>query len=206
VGRAGDRPEACHEVWWLVRKAPKVPLPHVLRWGTGGLDIDGTRVACGAEDSRRPASHANFGDARAKRRRRERFGCLGSDGLGRWPANVVLSDPVFDGGFPDEVVGGGQSQAPGNRRRRASSHPKASQRDRSVEFWIPPVENDQSQSNPSSSCATWSACVAPKGGLLLDPFAGSGSTGVAAVLEGVDYLLIEQDEGNAEIARERLGL
>ena len=48
--------------------------------------------------------------------------------------------------------------------------------------------------------------VAPKGGLLLDPFAGSGTTGVAAALEGVDYLLIEQDEGSVEIARTRLGL
>lgn len=36
--------------------------------------------------------------------------------------------------------------------------------------------------------------VTPPGGLILDPFAGSGSTGKAAILEGFRVLLCEQDE------------
>jgi site-specific DNA-methyltransferase (adenine-specific) len=47
--------------------------------------------------------------------------------------------------------------------------------------------------------------VCPPGGLLLDCFAGSGSTGVAAIHEGFDFLGIEQDSGYVEIARARIG-
>ena len=48
--------------------------------------------------------------------------------------------------------------------------------------------------------------VTRPGGLVLDPFAGSGTTGVACVDEGMEYLLIEQEEKYAVIARARLGL
>ena len=46
--------------------------------------------------------------------------------------------------------------------------------------------------------------VTPPGGLVLDPFAGSGSTGVACVLEGLRFAGIEQDAEYAEIARRRV--
>ncbi|QTX33225.1 site-specific DNA-methyltransferase [Aminithiophilus ramosus] len=46
--------------------------------------------------------------------------------------------------------------------------------------------------------------VAPPGGLILDPFAGSGTTCLAAYLEGRDFLGIEMDRGYAEVARGRL--
>jgi len=41
-------------------------------------------------------------------------------------------------------------------------------------------------------------------GIILDPFAGSGTTGVAAVLEGRRCILIEKDERYVEIARRRV--
>ena len=47
--------------------------------------------------------------------------------------------------------------------------------------------------------------IASKGALVLDPFAGSGTTGLAAHDEGCDYLLIEQDPDYVDIARARLG-
>jgi site-specific DNA-methyltransferase (adenine-specific) len=46
--------------------------------------------------------------------------------------------------------------------------------------------------------------VTPPGGLILDPFMGSGSTGCAAVLEGFDFIGIEADEEYATIARARI--
>ncbi len=46
--------------------------------------------------------------------------------------------------------------------------------------------------------------VTPPGGLVLDPFAGSGSTGKAAILEGFRFVGIEQDETYAAIARARI--
>ena len=46
--------------------------------------------------------------------------------------------------------------------------------------------------------------VTPAGGVVLDPFAGSGSTGKAAVLEGFGFIGIERDEQYVEIARARI--
>lgn len=46
--------------------------------------------------------------------------------------------------------------------------------------------------------------VTPPNGVVLDPFAGSGSTGVAALKEGFDFLGIEQTEEYAAIAIKRI--
>lgn len=46
--------------------------------------------------------------------------------------------------------------------------------------------------------------VTPPGGVVLDPFTGSGSTGKAAMLEGFRFIGIELDPGYVEIARARL--
>jgi DNA modification methylase len=46
--------------------------------------------------------------------------------------------------------------------------------------------------------------ITPPGGLILDPFAGSGSTGCAAVAEGFDFLGIESDPDYFAIAEARL--
>jgi DNA modification methylase len=46
--------------------------------------------------------------------------------------------------------------------------------------------------------------IAPVGGMVLDPFAGSGSTGAAALAEGRQFLGIEGSAQYAEVARARL--
>ena len=46
--------------------------------------------------------------------------------------------------------------------------------------------------------------VTPPGGTVLDPFAGSGSTGVACVLEGCAAILCEQDPDYLAIAQARI--
>jgi DNA modification methylase len=46
--------------------------------------------------------------------------------------------------------------------------------------------------------------VTPKGGVVLDPFMGSGSTGKAAVREGMEFIGIEREEEYYEIARQRI--
>jgi len=46
--------------------------------------------------------------------------------------------------------------------------------------------------------------VTPPGGTVLDPFAGSGSTGKACLLEGFDFIGIELDPEYAAIARDRI--
>jgi len=46
--------------------------------------------------------------------------------------------------------------------------------------------------------------VTPPGGLVLDPFTGSGSTGKAAALEGFNFIGIEREAEYVEIARARI--
>lgn len=46
--------------------------------------------------------------------------------------------------------------------------------------------------------------VTPPGGTILDPFTGSGSTGIAAALEGFAFTGIERDPEYVEIARRRI--
>ncbi len=46
--------------------------------------------------------------------------------------------------------------------------------------------------------------VVPPGGVVLDPFAGSGSTGIAAVLEGRQFIGIEREVEYIAIARARM--
>lgn len=46
--------------------------------------------------------------------------------------------------------------------------------------------------------------VTPKGGIVLDPFAGSGSTGKACVIEGFSCILIEKQESSYQILEARI--
>jgi DNA modification methylase len=44
----------------------------------------------------------------------------------------------------------------------------------------------------------------PRRNKILDPFAGSGTTGIAAQLAGLECVLIEQDPAHCAIIKERL--
>ena len=46
--------------------------------------------------------------------------------------------------------------------------------------------------------------ICPEGGTVLDPFAGSGTTGVAALIEGRKFIGVEMTEHYAEVAANRL--
>lgn len=48
--------------------------------------------------------------------------------------------------------------------------------------------------------------VTPPGGTVLDPFMGSGSTGVAAAREGFRFIGIEREAKYYEIAQRRCGV
>ena len=46
--------------------------------------------------------------------------------------------------------------------------------------------------------------ITPPGGVVLDPFLGSGTTGIACALEGFDFVGIERDPEYVEVARARI--
>ncbi len=47
--------------------------------------------------------------------------------------------------------------------------------------------------------------ITPPGGVVLDPFMGSGSTGKACVLEGFGFIGVEKEPAYLEIAKGRIG-
>jgi site-specific DNA-methyltransferase (adenine-specific) len=46
--------------------------------------------------------------------------------------------------------------------------------------------------------------VTPRGGVVLDLFVGSGTTGIAAALEGFGFIGIDMEEKHIEIAKRRI--
>lgn len=72
------------------------------------------------------------------------------------------------------------------------------------------IENTEAKGNnhptvkPTELMRYLCRLVTPPGGVVLDPFCGSGSTGKAAVIEGFSFIGVELDSDYAEIARRRL--
>lgn len=66
-----------------------------------------------------------------------------------------------------------------------------------------PQERVHMTQKPDKACE-WSLGVVPAGGVVLDPFAGSGSTGVAALRMGLRFVGIEAEPAYLEIAAARL--
>jgi hypothetical protein len=75
--------------------------------------------------------------------------------------------------------------------------PKASKKDRNDGNNHPTVK-------PTDLMAYLVRLVTPKGGTVLDPFMGSGSTGKAAVREGMNFIGIEREDEYMEIAKTRI--
>lgn len=67
-----------------------------------------------------------------------------------------------------------------------------------------PLKNNHPTVKPTDLMRYLCRLVTPPGGKVLDPFAGSGSTGRGAVLEGFQFTGIEMSEEYVEIARARI--
>lgn len=67
-----------------------------------------------------------------------------------------------------------------------------------------PTTNSHPCVKPLSLCRWLVRLVTPPVGVVLDPFMGSGTTGMAAVMEGFAFIGVEQDAEYIEIARRRI--
>lgn len=94
-------------------------------------------------------------------------------------------------GLPDRV-GGMNSNTSGQHITRRDG-------------WTPePVKNHHPTVKPTDLMRYLCRLVTPPGGLVLDPFMGSGSTGKAAILEGFRFVGCELQPEYIEIARARI--
>ena len=194
---------------------------NVLAHGTGGLNVDGCRVGTSKNV---PASVSKKAPANCYGKYAEAGETSGVGGhdpnLGRWPANLIHdgSDEVV-GLFPQTAAGGHpacrntsgfsggleQGKTPhGAIRTDAGSAArffytaKASRDDRSDGNTHPTVK-------PTDLMRYLCRLVTPPGGVVLDPFMGSGSTGKAAMLEGLEFIGIEREAAYHAIAESRIG-
>lgn len=67
-----------------------------------------------------------------------------------------------------------------------------------------PIKNTHPTVKPTELMRYLCRLVTPKGGVIVDPFMGSGSTGKAAIAEGFGFVGIELDEDYFEIACARI--
>jgi hypothetical protein len=228
------------EHWILVRKplGEKTVAANVLRHGTGGINIDGCRIASSdpawsISDDAKPRTssmaYENKKGANSDSMIKNRAGCEGSP-LGRFPANLVLShnpdcgDQCSEGcavggldGQSGVLKGGGstkvKSETTGSFGLKGyvnTDYPDSGGASRFF-YCAKASKSDRGEGNthPTVKSSTLMAylvrLVTPPSGVVLDPFMGSGSTGVAAQKEGFSFLGIEQDEGYFAIAEVRLG-
>lgn len=186
---------------------------NVLTHGTGGINVDACRVEGGASVFGTGAGGGAFVDA-----------------VGRWPANVIMDEEA--GSILDEQSGHTKSKdAPrhnsaatrsvangaerphitrGHEDSGGASRffycPKASRSER--EAGLEATDGQRANTHPTVkpiALMEWLVrLVTPPGGLVLDPFCGSGSTGVACARLGVRFLGLELDPDYAELARMRI--
>lgn len=221
------------EHWILIRKpcSEKTVAANVLKWGTGALNIDECRVAVGEETLARPPLSTNkhegykrpWNEDPEARARAEASKALAADkaqSLGRFPANLVLDEEAAQA--LDEQSGALKSGSlkpykQANRDGYSGSMPeirevtrdaseggasrffyvaKASKKDKGADNTHPTVKSTELMSYLIR-------LVTPPGGLVLDPFMGSGSTGVSARRRKFRFIGIEKNQSYFKIAKAR---
>lgn len=149
---------------------------NVLEYGTGAINIDGCRVG----DEVLPSVTAG----QAKIGTFGRGVMVTPERVGRWPANFI-----HDGS--EEVT-----NLLGDAARFFYCS-KASKKDRGEGNSHPTIK-------PTNLMRYLCRLVTTPGGVVLDPFLGSGSTGVAALAEGFRFVGIEREAEYMAIATARI--
>jgi site-specific DNA-methyltransferase (adenine-specific) len=86
------------------------------------------------------------------------------------------------------------------------THPSNIWTDISVPFWSMPENTDHPTQKPEKLIAKIILASTNAGDLILDPFAGSGTTAVTAKKLGRDFIAIESDENYCLLAQKRLDM
>ena len=186
---------------------------NVQMYGTGAINIDGCRIETddGYIDN---AVTQGVNTARTSYDPRQERRTFQPSTVGRWPANVLHD------GCEDVLRGMGEAA-------RFFYTPKACKEDRdngcemmearqySHDGRTKPLENayqrNESEARnfhptvkPTDLMRYLCRMVTPPGGIVLDPFTGSGSTGRGAVLEGFRFIGCEMDADYIEISKARI--
>jgi site-specific DNA-methyltransferase (adenine-specific) len=194
---------------------------NVLQHGTGALNIDASRIGYDMSDTNAATNplyrkisgyaNANASDQNSTSfRLKDGKGERNPNNLGRWPANVIHdgSDEVVEA-FP-EAPGQQRATGPefgakssvncyGEFATRAASDPRDGGGSASRFFYSAKADAEDRLGSkhptvkPVDLMSYLCRLVTPPGGVVLDPFAGTGTTGLGAIREGFSAILIERE-------------
>ena len=215
----------------------KTVAKNVLEWGTGGINIDGTRIG-GIDGSGRFPSNVMFShdeecvqvgvaqDSYVINRTEEWTGFGQKERPDYESQSHSVDVPIFEcvDGCPVKEMGDSSRfffVSKANKKDRnegldglaekgkvfnGKSAESAGNAPGSVEekFSTAPQKNFHPTVKPTSLMRQLVKMVAPENAIVLDPFAGSGSTGKAAVLEGRRFIGIEMTDEYLPIIQGRL--
>jgi site-specific DNA-methyltransferase (adenine-specific) len=188
---------------------------NVLRWGVGGLNIDRCRYAYG--DSAWPGpndKHAGYANGcggaefsvGVEKHSNQEFRSAAWDMPegGRWPANIYqcpkASRSEREAGCDDLPGKTGAAAVERKASTAGVDNPRAGA-GRTAEH----VKNHHPTVKPTALMRWLVRLVTPRGAVVLEPFCGSGTTLLAAELEGVTCWGIEREPGYCDIIRARHG-
>jgi site-specific DNA-methyltransferase (adenine-specific) len=191
------------------------------QWGVAGINVDGARI--GTSDVMRRANNVTIGgNGIYGGGKPATTGAL--PGQGRWPANLLLDEEAaaaLDAQSGERPSGGkkggyGPGAADGGMWSQSGPRPcgltHGDTGGASRFFYVAKASRaDRGEGNIHPTCKPTELMrylcrltSTPTGGVVLDPFMGSGTTGVAAVQEGRAFIGIEKEAEYHEIARRRI--
>ena len=179
---------------------------NVLAWGTGALNIDGCRVGDGGGTTKgnppKGESNGIYGNG-------INGACEIVDlGKGRWPANVILDEHAAaeldrQSGTSESRVGKPRGAAHGEGWGMTATGAEYADTGGASRFFYvakaptserPRVGGIAHPTVKPLDLMRWLVrLVTPPGGTVLEPFAGSGTTAEACVLEGFQCIAIERE-------------
>jgi len=174
---------------------------NVLKWGTGAINIDACRFGygdpCWVGSQEELKDHNGFSsvyvDPKLPKEKADDYFVKAPEG-GRFPANIYQcakpSRSERETGLDDL-----QSK---NRGEFCLANHEGKPREHA------PVKNFHPTVKPTKLMAWLCRLLTPKGGIVLDTFLGSGTTGVSASMEGFKFIGTEMNPEYCDIALQRI--
>lgn len=211
---------ACEPITMARKPIEGTVAGNVLKWRTGAINVEDCRIPFKSESDLQAAAAAAAAIGFGRNGKSEYFGADAQnddradyieglkDSKGRWPANVIMDEEA--GVMLGEEARffycpkASRSEREAGLREAGLKTIGAMPNDPSGRPEHIPARNHHPTVKPIALMRYLTRMITPPGGTVLDPFAGSGTTCIAAGLEGFHYLGIEQDAEYVSIATARL--